>query len=44
MIIVGRRANEEIVEVKNRYTNEKVEMKYKDAIEFIISKIKESNV
>ena len=36
MIIVGRRANEGIVEVKNRYTNEKTEMNYKEAIEFVI--------
>lgn len=41
MIIVGRRANEGIVEVKNRYTNEKVEMNYSDAIEFVINKVKE---
>jgi prolyl-tRNA synthetase len=35
MIIVGRRANEGIVEVKDRYTNEKVEMYAKDAIEMV---------
>ena len=39
MIIVGRRASEGIVEVKNRYTNEKVEMSYEEAISFISSKI-----
>ena len=39
MIIVGRRANEGIVEVKNRYTNEKVEMEYNEAIDFILKSI-----
>jgi len=39
MIIVGRRANEGIVEVKNRYTNEKVEMNYTEAVEFVINQI-----
>lgn len=42
MIIVGRRASEGYVEVKNRYTNEKVEMEYNDAIEFVLNSIKES--
>ncbi len=40
MIIVGRRANEGIVEVKNRYTNEKIEMNYDEAISFIYKNIK----
>ena len=40
MIIVGRRANEGIVELKNRYTNEKIEMKYNDAIDFVVNKVK----
>ena len=35
MIIVGRNSSEGVVEVKNRYTNEKVEMPYLDAIKFI---------
>ena len=35
MIICGRGASDGIVEVKNRYTNEKIEMNYKDAIKFI---------
>ena len=39
MIIVGRRANEGIVEVKNRYTNEKVELQYKDAMKFILDSV-----
>ena len=39
MIIVGRRANEGIVEVKNRYTNEKIELGYKEAIEFVLKKV-----
>ena len=39
MIIVGRRANEGIVEVKNRYTNEKTEMEYNEAIDFILKSI-----
>ena len=42
MIIVGRKANEGIVEVKNRYTNEKIEMDAKEAIRFISNSIKES--
>lgn len=42
MIIVGRGVDNGIVEVKNRYTNEKVEMNYKDAINFVISSIKNS--
>lgn len=42
MIIVGRGASEGIVEVKNRYTNEKTEMKYNDAIEFVTNSIKNS--
>ena len=40
MIVVGRRANEGIVEVKDRHTNEKVEMKYEDAIKFVLESIK----
>lgn len=40
MIIVGRRAIEGIVEVKNRYTQEKIEMNYKKTIDFVYSKIK----
>ena len=43
MIIVGRKANDGVVEIKNRYTNEKIEINYSDAIEFIISEIK-SNI
>ena len=39
MIIVGRRANEGIVEVKNRYTNEKIELGYKESIEFVLKKV-----
>ena len=42
MIIVGRRASEGYVEVKNRYTNEKIEMEYNEAIEFVSHKIKEA--
>jgi len=38
IMIVGRRANEGIVELKNRMTNEKIEMPYLEAIE----KIKEA--
>ncbi len=38
IMIVGRRANEGIVELKDRMTNEKIEMPYMDAIE----KIKEA--
>ena len=41
MIIVGRRANEGIVELKNRYTNEKIEMNYQDAINFVVNKVQE---
>ena len=41
LIIVGRRANEGIVELKNRYTNVKEEMPYLDAIKFIEEKVKE---
>ena len=41
MIIVGRRANEGFVEVKNRYTNEKVEMSYQDAIDFVVNSVNE---
>ena len=37
-MIVGRRANEGIVELKDRMTNEKVEMPYMEAVE----KIKEA--
>lgn len=37
MIIVGRRSNEGIVEIKNRYTNEKIEVDYREAIEYIIN-------
>ena len=39
MIIVGRRASEGFVEVKNRYTNEKAEMRYEDAINFVINSV-----
>ena len=39
MLIVGRRANEGVVEVKNRYTNEKTEMNYKDALQFILDRV-----
>ena len=39
MIIVGRRASEGIVEVKNRYTQEKIEMNYEEAINFINKQI-----
>ena len=42
IIIVGRRANEGIVEVKNRYTNEKVEMTREDAISFVFRNIEEN--
>ena len=42
MIVVGRRANEGIVEVKNRYTNEKVEMDAKEAIKFVYNSIQEN--
>jgi prolyl-tRNA synthetase len=42
MIIVGRRATEGIVELKSRYTGEKVEMDYEEAIKHIASKIKEN--
>ena len=41
MIIVGRGATEGIVEVKNRYTNEKMEIEYNKAIEFVLEKINE---
>ena len=41
-IIVGKRSCENIVEVKNRKTLEKVEMSVKDAIEFIFKKVTES--
>ena len=41
-IIVGKRSCENIVEVKNRKTLEKVEMSVKDAIEFIFKKVAES--
>ena len=41
MIIVGRGASEGIVEVKNRNTNEKVEMKIDEAIAFVTSKVNE---
>lgn len=39
-IIVGKRANEGIVELKNRYTGEKVEMSYADAINIINEAVK----
>ncbi len=41
MIIVGRRASEGFVEVKNRYTNEKIEMEYEAAINFVVNSVKE---
>ena len=40
IIIVGRRANEGIVELKNRMTNEKVEMPYMDAINTVLEAVK----
>ena len=40
IIIVGRRANEGIVEVKNRMTNEKVEMEYNEAINLVVEAVK----
>ena len=40
IMIVGRRAAEGIVELKNRMTNEKVEMTYKDAIDHIIEAVR----
>ena len=40
MIVVGRRASEGIVEVKDRHTNEKVEMKYEDAVKFVLDSVK----
>ena len=41
MIIVGRGASDNMVEVKDRRTNEKVEMKMEDAIKFVNDRIKE---
>ena len=40
IIIVGRRANEGIVELKDRSTNEKVELPYMDAINKVIEAVK----
>ena len=40
IIIVGRRAGEGIVEVKNRMTNEKVEMEYNEAINLVVEAVK----
>ena len=40
IIIVGRRANEGIVELKNRMTNEKVEMPYMNAINTVVEAVK----
>ena len=40
IIIVGRRANEGIVELKNRMTNEKVEMEYNEAINLVVEAVK----
>ena len=40
IIIVGRRAAEGIVELKNRMTNEKVEMPYMDAINTVVEAVK----
>ena len=42
MIVVGRGVDNGIVEVKNRYTNEKVEMNYQDAIKFVLDSVKNS--
>ena len=42
MIIVGRKASEGVVEVKNRYTNEKVEMYANEAVAFVTRNIKEN--
>jgi prolyl-tRNA synthetase len=41
MIIVGRRSSEGFVEVKNRYTSEKIEMEYEAAINFVVNSVKE---
>ncbi|MCR5308262.1 MAG: proline--tRNA ligase [bacterium] len=40
IIIVGRRANEGIVELKDRMTNEKIELPYMDAINKVLEAIK----
>jgi len=40
IIIVGRRANEGIVELKDRSTNEKIELPYMDAINKVIEAVK----
>lgn len=39
-IIVGKKANEGIVELKNRYTGEKIELSYSDAINIINDAVK----
>lgn len=41
LIIVGRRANEGIVELKDRISKTKTEMTYEEAIKFIVEKVKE---
>ena len=40
IIIVGRRANEGIVELKNRMTNEKVELPFEEAIKVVVEAVK----
>ena len=40
IIIVGRRANEGIVELKDRSTNEKIELPYMDAIKVVVDAVK----
>ncbi len=40
IVIVGRRANEGIVELKDRSTNEKVELPYMDAINKVLEAVK----
>ena len=40
IIIVGRRANEGIVELKTRATNEKVELPYEEAIKVVVEAVK----
>ena len=39
-VIVGRNAVDGIIEFKNRYDNTKVEMKFEEAIQFIVSEVK----
>ena len=40
IIIVGRRAAEGIVELKDRMTNEKVELPYEEAINKVLEAVK----